>query len=315
VRTGITSLADALASASVVLTAAVICAGAASADPSPSQQDLQDLFVAQLAADQIPAIDNLPALVARAHQICGELDGGASVYAVVDEEMNGIFEQNPEYRQVSARVHRTAVRFIATSVQVYCPSHFYDPYVSNDAGFSILRPVAGVRHQTLPTRIGAVRMPHLMDGGVFASGRYAGNRSDGDAHGTVLAWLIEAIPSGDITEPDPPQVPPPPPPRAQIQTPPGPVAPPPLPKQPPPPPQKPPPTPQQPPPPPQQVEPPAVGPQPGDAAGSGGGGSTGGGSTDGGGNGGGSARGNGGGGPAGPSPAPSMPPGFVRLAP
>jgi hypothetical protein len=293
VRTGITSLADALVSASVVLTAAVICAGAASADPSPSQQDLQDYFVAQLAADQIPVIDNLPALVARAHQICRELDGGASVYAVVDEEMNGMFEQNPEYRQVSARVHRTAVRFIATSVQVYCPSHFYDPYVSNDAGFSIPGPVAGVRHQTLPTRIGAVRMPQLMDGGVFASGRYAGNRSDGDAHGAVLAWLIEAIPSGDITQPDPPQVPPPPPPGAQIQTPPRPVAPPPQPKQ--------------PPPPPQQVEPPAVGPQPGDAAGSGGGGST-----DGGGNGGG---GNGGGGPAGPSPAPSMPPGFVRLAP
>jgi uncharacterized membrane protein YgcG len=314
VRTGITSLADALASASVVLAAAVICAGAASADPSPSQQDLQDYFVAQLAADQIPAIDNLPALVARAHEICRELDGGASVYAVVDEEMNGMFQQNPEYRQTSARrVHRTAVRFIATSIQVYCPSHFYDPYVSNDAGFSVLGPVAGVRDQTLPTRTGAVRMPHLMDGGVFASGRYAGNRSDGDAHGTVLALLIEAIPSGDITQPDPPQVPPPPPPRAQIQTPPLPVAPPPLPKQPPPPPQKPPPTPQQPPPPPQQVEPPAVGPQPGDAAGSGGGGSTGGGSTGGGGNGGGSARG--GGGPAGPSPAPSMPPGIVGLAP
>jgi uncharacterized membrane protein YgcG len=284
----------------VVLTAAVICAGAASADhgaasadPSPSQQELQDYFVTQLAADQIPVMDNLPALVARAHEICGELDGGASVYAVVDEEMNGMFEQNPEYRQMSARVRKTAVRFIATSIQVYCPSHFYDPYIGSNAGFSILGPVAGVRHQTLPTRIGAVRMPHLMDGGVFASGRYAGDRFDGDAHGTVLAWLIEAIPSGDITQPDPPQVPPPPPPRAQIQTPPRPVAPPPLPKQ--------------PPPPPQQVEPPAVGPQPGDAAGSGGGGSTGGGSTDGG--------GNGGGGPAGPSPAPSMPPGFVRLAP
>jgi Protein of unknown function (DUF732) len=299
VRTGIASLADALASASVVLTAAVICAGAASADPSPSQQELQDYFVTQLAADQIPVVDNLPALVARAHQICSELDNGASVYAVVDEEMNGMFEQNPEYRQMSGRVHRTAVRFIATSIQVYCPSHFYDPYITNDAGFSIRGPAAGVRHQASPTRIGAAWMPHLMDGGVFASGCYAANRSDGDAHGKVLAWLIEAIPSGDITQPDPPQVPPPPPPRAQIQTPPRPVAPPPLPKQ--------------PPPPPQQVEPPAVGPQPGDAAGSGGGGST-----DGGGNGGGSARDNGGGGPAGPpppSPAPSMPPGFVRLAP
>ena len=70
-RTGITSLADALVSASVVLTAAIICAGAASADPSQ-----QDRFVALLEQDQIPLIDNLPALVARAHQICGELDGG-----------------------------------------------------------------------------------------------------------------------------------------------------------------------------------------------------------------------------------------------
>src|SRR6516162_9792723 len=131
----------------MVLTAAVICAGAASADPSPSQQDLQDLFVAQLAADQIPAIDNLPALVARAHQICSELDGGASVYTVVDEEMNGIFAENPAYHQEAARVHRTAIRFIAVSAEVYCPSHLTDPYVSDDVGFSILGPVTGVRHQ------------------------------------------------------------------------------------------------------------------------------------------------------------------------
>ena len=140
-RTGITSLADALVSASVVLTAAVICAGAASADPSQ-----QDQFVALLEQDQIPVFDNLPALVARAHQICGELDGGASVYAVVDEEMNGIFEENP--RLESARVHRTAIRFIAVSAEVYCPSHLADPYVSGDVGFSIPGPVAGVRHQT-----------------------------------------------------------------------------------------------------------------------------------------------------------------------
>ena len=141
VRTGITSLADALVSASVLLTAAVICAGPASADPSQ-----QDQFVALLAQDQIPVLDNLPALVARAHQICGELDGGASVYAVVDEEMNGISEENP--RLNPARVHRTAIRFIAVSAQVYCPSHLADPYVSDDVGFSILGPVAGVRHQT-----------------------------------------------------------------------------------------------------------------------------------------------------------------------
>ena len=142
-RTGIPSLADVLVSASVVLAAAIICAGAASADPSQ-----QDQFVALLEQDQIPLMDNMPALVARAHQICGELNGGASVYTVVDEEMNGMFEENPAYRQQSARVHRTAVRFIAVSAEVYCPSHLTDPYVSNDVGFSILGPVSGVRHQT-----------------------------------------------------------------------------------------------------------------------------------------------------------------------
>ena len=146
VRTGITSVAGALVSASLVLTAAIICAGAASADPSQ-----QDQFVALLAQDQVPVIDNLPALVARAHQICGELNAGTSVYAVVDEEMNGIFEENPGYRQEFARVHRTAIRFIAVSAEVYCPSHLTDPLegdLGSDIGFSILDPVSGVRHQT-----------------------------------------------------------------------------------------------------------------------------------------------------------------------
>ncbi len=147
-RTGINSLAYALVAASVVLTAAIFGAGAASADPSQQQ----DQFVALLEQDGIPAIDNVPALVARAHRICGELDGGASVYTVVDEEMNGIFEENPAYHQESAKVHRTAIRFIAVSAEVYCPSHLSDPYVSDDVGLSIrdraTGPVSGVRHQT-----------------------------------------------------------------------------------------------------------------------------------------------------------------------
>jgi len=97
----------------------------------------------------------LPALVARAHQICGELDGGASVATVVDEEMNGMFEENPAYHQAADRVKRTAVRFIAVSAEVYCPSHLRDPLegdLGSDVGFSILDqatgPVSGVRHQT-----------------------------------------------------------------------------------------------------------------------------------------------------------------------
>lgn len=117
-RTGITSLADALVSASVVLTAAIICAGAAGADPSQ-----QDQFVALLEQDQIPLIDNLPALVARAHQICGELNGGTPVDTLVNDEMNRGYADNPRLHLYPDRVRRTAVRFITASVDVYCPSH------------------------------------------------------------------------------------------------------------------------------------------------------------------------------------------------
>ena len=117
-RTRITSLADALVSASVVLTAAISCAGAAGADPNQEEQ-----FVALLEQEQIPAIDNVPELVARAHEICGELDGGASMQAIVDEQMNITYGDNPLLRLVPGRVKRTAVRFITASVDVYCPRH------------------------------------------------------------------------------------------------------------------------------------------------------------------------------------------------
>ena len=149
VRTGITSLADALVSASVVLTAAIICAGAAGADPSQQQ----DQFLALLEQEQIPPVDDgeVPGVVARAHQICRELNGGASIATVVTEEMNGMFDENPAYHQQSARVKRTAVRFIAVSAEVYCPSHLTDPLegdLGSDISFSILDPVSGLRHQT-----------------------------------------------------------------------------------------------------------------------------------------------------------------------
>ncbi len=127
----------------MVLAAATMCAGAARADPSQ-----QDQFVELLEKDEVPLVDNLPALVARAHQICKELDGGESVYAVVDEEMNGMYEENPAYRQEAGRVHRTAIRFIAVSAEVYCPKHLTDAYVSDDVTVTILGPAAGVRRQT-----------------------------------------------------------------------------------------------------------------------------------------------------------------------
>jgi hypothetical protein len=118
VRTGITSLADALVGVAVVLTAAIICAGAAGADPSQ-----QDQFLAKLQQEQIPAIDDVPGLVYRAHEICGELDGGASVETVVTEVMNRAYGDNPALHVFPARVRKTAVRFVTASVDVYCHSH------------------------------------------------------------------------------------------------------------------------------------------------------------------------------------------------
>lgn len=102
----------------MVLTAAVICAGAAGADPSQ-----QDQFVALLQQLQIPPVDNVPSLVAQAHQICGELDGGTPADAVVNNEMNISFGESPALRLQPDRVRRTVVRFITASVTVYCPRH------------------------------------------------------------------------------------------------------------------------------------------------------------------------------------------------
>jgi hypothetical protein len=118
VRTHITSLADALVSASVMLAAAISCAGAAGADPNQ-----EDQFVALLAQLQIPATDNVPGLVYRAHELCGKLDRGASFQALVDEVTNTSYQDNPSLHLVPDRVTRTAVRFITASVDVYCPSH------------------------------------------------------------------------------------------------------------------------------------------------------------------------------------------------
>ncbi|HEY0225979.1 MAG TPA: DUF732 domain-containing protein [Mycobacterium sp.] len=116
-RTQITSLAGALVSASVMLTAPIICAGAAAADPN------QDQFVALLEKLQIPATDNVPGLVYRAHELCGELDRGASFQTLVDQVTNTSYQENPSLHLLPDRVTRTAVRFITASVDVYCPSH------------------------------------------------------------------------------------------------------------------------------------------------------------------------------------------------
>ena len=264
--TSITSRAGALVTAIVVLSGgAILRGGAAAADPDPDDQ-----FLALLDQQQIPALDNVPSLIAAAHGICRKLDGGEPVDALVDDVRKSTFT-DPGGRQFPARrVTTTIDRFIIASVEAYCPSDEskIGPIMANRAPGSN-KPMHG-------------------------AGAYTHNAVM-DADRTVLASLGGAVPVGETT-PDP-QIPAPPP-TAQILTPPIVASPPP--KQSPPPPK-------QSPPPPQQSPPPAVGPQPGDAPGSGGPGSG-----DSGGTGGG---GSGGAGPAEPSPTPHRPPGRVRLAP
>jgi hypothetical protein len=119
VRTAIARLKHALLGASVVLSAAIIFAGAAGADPS------QDQFLALLEQEQIPPTGDgeVPGVVLRAHHVCAGLNSGTPMDALVDEEMNRGYEENPRLHLMADRVRRTVVRFITASVDVYCPRH------------------------------------------------------------------------------------------------------------------------------------------------------------------------------------------------
>lgn len=114
--TGSTGLAGARIGVSLTLAAALVCGCVAHADPTQDEQ-----FLTLLQEEQIPALEDIPALIARAHDICGEFDGGASFQNLMDEEMNTTYSDNPTLRLVPGRVARTAARFITASVDVYCP--------------------------------------------------------------------------------------------------------------------------------------------------------------------------------------------------
>lgn len=301
----------------VLIGAAILLASAAAADPN---QD--DRFLALLDEQGIPAIKNTPTLIAVAHRVCRELDGGMRVDAVTDELTEKAYNAYPPERLFPPdRVARTQTRFIIAAVLAYCPNdqskiasimanpvsgsnqptHPVAAYAHNAANSgsdsgkppSALDMINMAATWQTPTGAAGLRLPQLMNGGVWVAARYGHARPYRDTHGGMPASLIRAVPAGEIA-PNPPQIPAPPP-SAQIEIPPPPIAAPPAPQQPPPAPQ-------------QQVEPPAA-PQPGGAAGSGGSGSSGG--TGGDGTGG---DGTGGNGVGGPEERP-MPPGFVRLAP
>lgn len=116
--TGITGRAAALISTALALAATLICAPVSSADPGQDQQ-----FLNLLEEQQIPAMDDIPALINRAHAICTELDQGTPYQTIVGEEMDVAFAADPILHRVPDRLERTAHKFITASVVAYCPNH------------------------------------------------------------------------------------------------------------------------------------------------------------------------------------------------
>jgi hypothetical protein len=332
--TGITSQVAALVTAIAVLTGgAILRGGPAAADPNQDKQ-----FLALLEQKDIPAIANVPSLIATAHKVCLKLADGMPAEDLVDALVNYAYRIDPTARLYAPdRVARTQARFITAAVEAYCPGSEskiasimadYAPGATDqtnpvaeytrgavNSGNDLPRPRPASDSINMPaawqgpTPSGVMRLPQFMDRamyrGVLRGGRYEDDSSDCDAQRVGLASLIGAVLPQGVTPPNPPQTTAPPPPTAQTLTPPRPIAasPPlqrPAPPQHPPPPEQPPP--EQPPlsPPEQPPSPAAVAPQPGGAGGSDGEGGSG------------SGNGNGGG-PA--KPRPAMPPGRVRLAP
>lgn len=268
--TGITSHGHlgTLATAILVLTgAAILRGGAAAADPNQDDQ-----FLALLDQEGIPALEGVPYLIDTAHKVCRAVDAGFSADAVVDAMVQFAYSQDPAERNYApGRLARTEARFVTASVEAYCP---YDrgkiaSLAVNPASAWNVPTAPGTAHAHTAV---AVTTPAQWRG-VVAAGRFRN-------------------PAGDITQPQPPEIPmPPPPPVAHLQTPPRPIAAPPRPRQAPPRPQQPAPAPLQPAPAPQQpapapLEPPPAPQQPAPPP------------------------------PPPPPPAPPpMSPGFVRLAP
>ena len=298
-RTGIASHAGVLVTTIVFLSGAAILRGAAAAaDPNED-----DHFLALLAQEGIPALEGVPSLVDTAHKVCRALNAGIPADRVVEAMVDYADSNDPAERfYAPGRLARTEARFITASVGAYCPNN------QSKIAFIVTNPAArwvdpahrvadGIRN-AVNSREGLRKKPMSL-GDAVAANRLRAERADFDANGTALTSLIGAVPTGQVDQPNPPQMPVPAPPVAHLQAPPQRQAATPRP-------QLVPPRPQQPPPP--QV----IAPQPGAAPGTGGSGTPGGDL------------------PAAPPmppappapppppvspPAPPEAPGFVRLAP
>lgn len=240
--------------AGALVTALLALSGAAILRPGPAAGTSQDdQFLALLDQEGIPALEGVPSLVDTAHKVCRAIDAGYSAGDVINAMVEFAYSQDPAERQYApGRLARTEARFITAAVKAYCP------YDQGKIASIAANPAAGWTMSARP-----------------------GSAHDAvSSRGVELESRIAAVPAGEITQPDPPEIPAPPP-VAHLQTP-RPIAAPPRPQQAPRP-QQPAPRPQQVAPPPQQPPPPP--PQPAPPP------------------------------PPPPPAAPPMSPGFVRLAP
>ncbi|PJE23688.1 MAG: hypothetical protein CK431_10065 [Mycobacterium sp.] len=117
------------AAVSLLQGAAIVHAGAASADPGQDDQ-----FLALLDQKGVSALSGVPALIATAHQICGGLASGMSpdtlIKALVDTANDVTPGADP------ARLLRTETRFFDASVEAYCPNNRGHGASTNPAGWT-----------------------------------------------------------------------------------------------------------------------------------------------------------------------------------
>lgn len=187
-----------VASLVVLIGVALLPHGAAAADPNPDDQ-----FVALLDQKGIPALENVPSLIATAHRVCRQLDGGMPVDGVVDDMRERAFKANSPGGQYPAdRVARTIARFISAAVEAYCPND--QPKIASLQGVANRLPGSSEPSR----RVTAVHM--------------IGGAAQAPTSGACPAGCV-ALPLGETAQPEPPQLPPPPPPTAQNLTPPRPV--------------------------------------------------------------------------------------------
>lgn len=115
--TRITVSVGSLLTAILALTGVATLRGAAaSADPN---QD--DGFLALLNQSGVGALSGVPSLIATAHEICRRLDAGVSADALMDSLLANANNVTPGADP--ARLARTEARFLAVSVEAYCPNH------------------------------------------------------------------------------------------------------------------------------------------------------------------------------------------------